>query len=72
MRIDVLLSLNSVVAQFHKVHVMHNADMLTRRRTAAATAVEDGARTYTRSKLRKEDFCHRNTSRLDYNQLITM
>ena len=62
MRIDVHLSPNSVVAQFHKVHVMHNADMVTRRRTAPATAVTDGARTYRRSELRNDDFGHRNIS----------
>ena len=44
-RIDVLLSPHSVVAQFTRF--MHNADMLTRRRTApaTATAVREGART---------------------------
>lgn len=62
MRIDVLLSPDSVVAQFHKVHVMHNADMLTRRRTAPATAVTDDARTSRWSELRNEAPRHRDIS----------
>ena len=43
MRIDVLLSPYSAVAQLTKF--MHNADMFTRRRTAPATGVIEGAKT---------------------------